>query len=321
MKKLSSYLFGILLLSLLIVSASTEAGSKKSRQNNNRWALTNFRRPLATPVISPDSTQTFDCPMHGKRVKWENGDTFNPAAVTYGDKVVMLYRAEDRSGMGIGKRTSRIGYAVSADGIHFERETAPVLFPDATDSQAANEVPGGCEDPRVAVTEDGRYVMMYTQWNRKVARLAVATSTDLHHWTKHGPAFAKAYNGRFKDMFSKSASIFTKLKGGRLVITKMKGHYWMYWGEQAVNLAWSDDLVNWTPLLDTKGNLLKVMQPRDGYFDSMLTECGPPAIVTKKGILLLYNGKNRVSLRHRARGDKDYAANAYCAVRHSSLAL
>jgi len=309
MKNLSSYLSGILLLSLLIVSASTEAGSKKSRQNNNRWALTNFRRPLATPVISPDSTQTFDCPMHGKRVRWENGDTFNPAAVTYGDKVVMLYRAEDRSGMGIGKRTSRIGYAVSADGIHFERESAPVLFPDATDSQAANEVPGGCEDPRVAVTEDGRYVMMYTQWNRKVARLAVATSTDLHHWTKHGPAFAKAYNGRFKDMFSKSASIFTKLKGGRLVITKMKGHYWMYWGEQAVNLAWSDDLVNWTPLLDTKGNLLKVMQPRDGYFDSMLTECGPPAIVTKKGILLLYNGKNRAG----ARGDKDYAANAYCA--------
>ncbi len=309
MKNLSSYLSGILLLSLLIVSASTEAGSKKSRQNNNRWALTNFRRPLATPVISPDSMQTFDCPMHGKRVRWENGDTFNPAAVIYGDKVVMLYRAEDRSGMGIGKRTSRIGYAVSADGIHFERESAPVLFPDATDSQAANEVPGGCEDPRVAVTEDGRYVMMYTQWNRKVARLAVATSTDLHHWTKHGPAFAKAYNGRFKDMFSKSASIFTKLKGGRLVITKMKGHYWMYWGEQAVNLAWSDDLVNWTPLLDTKGNLLKVMQPRDGYFDSMLTECGPPAIVTKKGILLLYNGKNRAG----ARGDKDYAANAYCA--------
>lgn len=309
MKNLSSYLSGILLLSLVIVSASTEAGSKKSPQNNNRWALTNFRRPLATPVISPDSTQTFDCPMHGKRVRWEDGDTFNPAAVTYGDKVVMLYRAEDRSGMGIGKRTSRIGYAVSADGIHFEREPAPVLFPDATDSQAANEVPGGCEDPRVAVTEDGRYVMMYTQWNRKVARLAVATSTDLHHWTKHGPAFAKAYNGRFKDMFSKSASIFTKLKGGRLVITKMKGHYWMYWGEQAVNLAWSDDLVNWTPLLDTKGNLLKVMQPRDGYFDSMLTECGPPAIVTKKGILLLYNGKNRAG----ARGDKDYAANAYCA--------
>lgn len=40
----------------------------------------------------------------------------------------------------------------------------------------------GCEDPRVAVTEDGLYVMLYTQWNRKQARLAVATSRDLQIW-------------------------------------------------------------------------------------------------------------------------------------------
>ena len=298
-----------LLLGLLLTGTTVGATSPRKVNSRTRWALTGFKRPLSVPVISPDTSTAFYCPMHNARVKWENGDTFNPAAVEKDGQVVMLYRAEDRSGMGIGKRTSRIGYATSADGIHFERESAPVLYPNASDSQAANEVPGGCEDPRVAVTEDGRYVMMYTQWNRKVARLAVATSTDLHHWTKHGPAFAKAYNGRFKDRFCKSASIFTKVKGGRLVITKLKGHYWMYGGEQFVNLAWSDDLVNWTPLLGADGNLLKVMQPRDGYFDSMLTECGPPAIVTKKGILLLYNGKNRSGQR----GDTDYAANAYCA--------
>ena len=56
--------------------------------------------------------------------------------------------------------------------------TVPVFYP-ADDNQKELEWPGGCEDPRVAVTEDGLYVMLYTQWNRKQARLAVATSRDL----------------------------------------------------------------------------------------------------------------------------------------------
>lgn len=34
------------------------------------------------------------------------------------------------------------------------------------------------------------------------------------------------------------------------------------------------------------------MAPRSGFFDSDLTECGPPALIVDKGILLLYNGKN-----------------------------
>jgi beta-1,2-mannosidase len=38
--------------------------------------------------------------------------------------------------------------------------------------------------------------------------------------------------------------------------------------------------------------LKKVMCTRSGFFDSNLTECGPPAMITDKGILLLYNGKN-----------------------------
>ncbi|RYD20907.1 MAG: hypothetical protein EOP69_01610, partial [Spirochaetia bacterium] len=34
------------------------------------------------------------------------------------------------------------------------------------------------------------------------------------------------------------------------------------------------------------------LAPRQGRFDSGLAECGPPAILTPKGIVLLYNGKN-----------------------------
>lgn len=86
--------------------------------------------------------------------------------------------------------------------------------------QKSLEWPGGCEDPRIAVTVDGLYVMMYTQWNRDIPRLAVATSKDLVHWTKYGPAFAKAYDGKFYNMACKSGSILTELIDGRQVIKR-----------------------------------------------------------------------------------------------------
>ncbi|GCB36488.1 hypothetical protein KGMB02408_34330 [Bacteroides faecalis] len=57
------------------------------------------------------------------------------------------------------------------------RLKAPVLFP-AEDEFKSIECPGGCEDPRVAMTKDGLYVMLYTAWNRQTPRLAVATSKD-----------------------------------------------------------------------------------------------------------------------------------------------
>lgn len=234
-------------------------------------------------------------------------DIFNPAATVRNDSIIVLYRSEDNSAQGIGRRTSRIGYAASADGVNFQYDATPVLYP-GNDSESEHEVPGGCEDPRVAMTADGTYVMMYTQWNRQVPRLAVATSKDLRTWTKHGPVFAKAYDGRFADLASKSASIITKIDGDRQVIAEIDGKYMMYWGEEFVNVATSDDLVDWTPLLDENGNLLKVMTPRDGKFDSSLTECGPPAIITDKGILLLYNGKNADDDRR----DPAYTAKTYC---------
>jgi len=151
-------------------------------------------------------------------------------------------------------------------------------------------------------------VIFYTSWDRKVARLCVATSKDLVNWEKHGPVFRDAYGGRFLDKWSKASSILTTLKDGKLVITKINGKYFMYWGEYLIYGATSADLKSWTPVLDEKSELKVLMAPRKGYFDSDLTECGPPAIWTKEGIILLYNGKNKAG-----EGDSNYVTNAYCA--------
>ena len=66
----------------------------------------------------------------------------------------------------------------------------------------------------------------------------------------------------------------------------------MYWGEHFINLAWSDNLCDWTPLVDEKGELKLLVAPRKGRFDSGISESGPPALLINEEILLFYNGKN-----------------------------
>lgn len=74
------------------------------------WAFGGFERPQgANPVISPIENTKFYCPMTQDYVAWESNDTFNPAATLHDGKIVVLYRAEDKSGVGIGHRTSRLG--------------------------------------------------------------------------------------------------------------------------------------------------------------------------------------------------------------------
>jgi beta-1,2-mannosidase len=255
------------------------------------WGLGTFTKTKENPIVSADSTYTFFCPVKNETVKWQQADVFNPAAIVKDNKVYLLTRCEDNKKALLGHRTSRIGLAASDDGIHFKPFPEPVLYP-REDEFKQYDYPGGCEDPRVVETEDGHYVMAYTSWNYKTPRLSIAFSKDLLHWEKKGPAFLKAYDGKFLNRPSKSGSMITRMKDGRPVVAKINGKYWMYWGEHFVNLAWSDNLSDWYPSINEKGDLKKVIGPRSGKFDSNLTECGPPALLTDKGVLLMYNGKN-----------------------------
>lgn len=255
------------------------------------WTLGPFVKTKENPIISADSSFKFFDPIKKEIVSWQKADVFNPAAIVKENKVYLFTRCEDNSKAGIGGRTSRIGLCISEDGIHFKKHPEPVLFP-SDDNFKQYDYPGGCEDPRIVETEDGLYIITYTSWNNKIARLSIAVSHDLFNWQKKGPAFAKAYNGKFLNMWTKSGSIITKMKNNRPVVAMINGKYWMYWGETFVNLAWSENLSDWHPLLDENGNLKQLISYRSGKFDSSLTECGPPALITDKGILLLYNGRN-----------------------------
>jgi beta-1,2-mannosidase len=279
--------------SLVVISLCASTSDRVGAQSARDWMLGPFEKPRASnPVLVPRSTSTFRSPVSDSTVRWEEYATFNPGAVVRGGKVMLLYRAEDSGGDArIGGHTSRLGLAESVDGLRFTRRDTPVLYPDR-DAQQKNEWPGGVEDPRLVETEDGTYVLTYTQWNRDVPRLAIATSRDLLTWTKHGPAFAAAEGGKYLRTETKSGAILSRVVGDRLVATRVNGKYWMYFNVPDVLIATSDDLIRWTPVADADGKLAKVLSARPGYFDSWLVEAGPPAILTDRGIVLLYNAGN-----------------------------
>ncbi len=287
------YLSAVVFLLLFIATSCKEAKEVPETSQtvpNEKWML-DFKKTKVNPIMTADSSYVFNDPVSKKAVRWQKADVFNPGAVVRNDTVFVLFRAEDNPEAILGGRTSRIGLAYSTDGINFTKHPQPVLYPDNDDFSKWDQ-PGGIEDPRIVETPDGEYIMLYTAWNTDVARLSSATSKDLRNWTKQGPVFEDAHDGKFLDVWSKSGSIVTELVDGRLIAKKVNGKYLMYWGELFVNLAVSSNGIDWEPTLKENGELLYSFTPTLNEFDSHLTEPGPPALYTENGILLLYNGKN-----------------------------
>lgn len=293
---------------LLIISCGENKKESQSQEINKTspWLL-GFKKTELNPIMEADSNYLFKDPITQEKVQWQKADVFNPAAIVRNDTVFMLFRAEDNPDAILGGRTSRIGLAYSPDGINFAKYPEPVFYPYEEEFRQW-DYPGGVEDPRVVETPEGEYIMLYTSWNKDVARLSSATSKDLKVWTKHGPVFQNAYDGKFLNIWSKSGSIVTELVNGRLIAKKFNGKYLMYWGELFVNLAQSENGIDWEPVLDKTNELLHVFKPTLAEFDSHLTEPGPPALYTENGILLLYNGKN---LQGEGASDK-FPEGTYC---------
>ena len=224
-----------------------------------------WKRASETPIVSPQGDG------------FESAGTFNPAVVKEGEQFVMLYRAQDRKG------TSSLGYATSRDGIHFVRNAAPVMT-----AEAPYEKGGGVEDPRLQKFGD-TYYLTYTGYNNvdgsgpghKDAQLCLATSKDLIHWERKG-VILPAYQGTWNTNWTKS---------GAIVPEKIKGKYWMYYLGDArgpypqMGLAVSDDLLHWKDATQKP-----VLGNRAGMFDARVVEPGPPPVILRDGILLIYNG-------------------------------
>ncbi len=297
-KSVWAFCFSTAILTLSLFSCSTPDHKDEYKQDST-WAMLPFQKINDVNPILSASDGVFICPILKQEVKWEEKDVFNPTAVVRNGAIYLFYRAEDNIGKFNG--TSRIGLAVSSDGIHFTRMKEPILYP-AEDFMKVYEWEGGMEDPRIIENENGTYFMTYTSYDGNVARLCLASSVDLLNWTKHGLVF----QGKYIDHWSKSGAIVGKQKGNNVIAEKINGKYWMYFGDTDLFMATSDDLIHWQPV-EEDGKLKSVLKPRKGYFDSRLVESGPYALATEKGILLLYNGMNSDTA-----GDADIPKGAYC---------
>jgi predicted GH43/DUF377 family glycosyl hydrolase len=238
---------------LALVLTTALASDQPYRPRFGAWSRLHGGEPILTPQGDG----------------FEAKGVFNPAVVRDGDRYVMLYRAQDAQG------TSRLGMAISMDGIRFLREQAPALAPEA-----AYELRGGVEDPRL-VKIGGTFYLTYTAYDGKDAQLALATSPDLRRWERRG-VIMPANQGRWNVKWTKS---------GAILDVPVKGRYWMYYmadaaqGSDQMGVAYSEDRLRWTEALDGP-----VLSRRPGFFDSRVVEPGPPPVMTPEGILLVYNG-------------------------------
>ena len=271
-----------------------------SCQTLTEWELGSFEKVSeANPILRPSSNYSFLDPITSETRYFEEKNVLNPSAVVKDGLVHLIYRAQD------SLMTSRLALATSVDGIHFEKQTEPILFPD-NDAQLAFEWPGGIEDPRVVNLDNGEYYLTYTAYDGKTARLFAATSPDLIHWEKLGSVFE---NPKYADKWSKSGALITTQVDDQFVATKIDGYYYMYFGDTSLFIARSKDLKSWKVLEDgEKNSPLRVLNPRPGYFDSRLVEPGPFAVLKPEGIVLIYNASNARGFNESSLPEFTYAA-------------
>jgi len=245
------------LVSLLFIPADSLYAKDESNRRPSTFG--DFKRLSDLPILSPREGK-FDCV-----------GAFNPAVVkTKQGRFVMLYRAQDEKGV------SRVGYAESKDGVHFTPQDEPVLSPSQPDEK------NGIEDPRLSpsLDEPGKWDLTATVYNTD-AQLALFRSADLKNWKRIG-IMMPAKKGKWNVNWTKSGAIVPKKIGGKR---------WMYYMGDAkdahdqTGIACSTDGITWIDATD-----VPVLPRRADKFDSRVVEPGPAPIITKDGILLLYNG-------------------------------
>ena len=178
----------------------------------------------------------------------------------------MVYRATDITSNGAeGNYINHLGYAISRDGLHFNRLRDPILVNDVPQEER------GPEDPRI-VEIDETYHMMYTGFGGRFPgdyRICYATSKNLIHWERHGIVL---------DEENKDASLFPEEINSKFILLHRRPpDIWM---------ASSDDLITWGD-----HRILMEVNPNSTWENEKIGIAGPP-IKMENSWLLIYHGVN-----------------------------
>lgn len=225
-----------------------------------------LQRASSNPVLLPDPFST-----------WESYNVFNPSVVHHNGLFHMHYRAQGLDWI------SRIGYAVSADGIQWNRLREPVVIPqDGSDAR-------GIEDPRVTYL-DGRFYMCYTAYSSQVAEgikpthlgggvtPMIAVSDNLITWERVSSIVRGEDN--------KDHVLFPRRIHGRYVALHRR--------PPLVWLAESEDLIHWP-----EEHMRSIFGPRpENTWEEKRVGANGVPIETEHGWLMLYHGYNNQHVYH-----------------------
>lgn len=121
-------------------------------------------------------------------LSFEIRGTLNPAVIQHGNSIHLFYRAVSHDNY------STIGYCNLINPLRVDsRLEIPLLFPQH-DYESH-----GVEDPRIVYIDD-QFYLTYTAYNGVNAMGALATSTDLSHFEKHGIIVPQVTYEEFKHL-------------------------------------------------------------------------------------------------------------------------
>lgn len=203
-----------------------------------------FVRHPKNPLLVPD-------PLN----PWEALNVFNPGVVYHQGLFHMFYRAQGLDYI------SSIGYAVSEDGVKFNRLRDPIFSP------AGEFERRGVEDPRIThLPKEGRFIMAYTAYSDLGITPMFAESSNLLTWQRLG-ALVQGEDNKDHVLFPQ--------KINQVYIS-------FHRRPPSIGYALSRDLKKW----DLKGPIL---QPRPNSWDSLRVGAGGVPIKTNEGWLVIYH--------------------------------
>ncbi len=222
---------------------------------------------------------------------WESGAVLNPTAIRERGVTHLIYRAVKHPNY------SSLGYARIVKG-NIKRFDRPFLKPEKVWERE------GVEDPRITKV-GGTYYLLYTAWDGKNARVALAVSKDLKRFRRMGvvspniPAseaaklaglarYRRAWKGYRKGsiLFDKDAVLFPEKISGKFVMLHrlepdIQIVYFRSFSELKKRKFWENYLKNIRKHV--------VMRPKHPW-ESEKIGAGATPIKTEKGWLLLYHG-------------------------------
>lgn len=219
-----------------------------------------LRRLSDKPVLTPV-----------KNNQWESLAVFNTAAVYEGGKFHLFYRAADKPFFlntvmpeKENKYVSSVGYAVSSDGIHFDRYDEPLITGEGVQEA------WGMEDPRITKIGD-TYYMVYAAFGGRDwsdVRISMIESNDLENW------------GNRRILLDEPN------KDAALLPEKVNGKYMLFHRRMpSIWAAYSDDLTNWN------GHKI-ILEPRPGKWDCKKIGLAGTPVMIDEGWLMIYHGVN-----------------------------